>query len=458
MTNKTSTRRTFTLTELGESIQSVIDGTYTKTYWVKAELVKLNYYPKSGHCYPDLVDKVNNQIKAQFRGFIWGKDYQRIKKEFLEKCQSDLKSGMKVLMQVKVQFHALHGLSLHIVDIDANYTIGEMALNRVKAVKALKAEGLFHKNTMLTFPLLPKKMAIISVETSKGYQDFMNIVEASRYNINITLFPALLQGDQAVDSIRHQLKKIRERQSYFDAIAIIRGGGGEIGLDCYDAYTLAKDVAKFEIPVLAGIGHAANLTVTEMVAHKHFITPTDLAYFVVGKFDIQKDLISRLKDQFSESLRMYLLDRKQEVNTVSTTLKPIVNTILQKKKAELDKLTFQFKEGSTQRVWNEKGRLTKLNQILAFESEKVIEQERWILERAKHRLDRGVTSELEHQKQTLKSLGTMLKLVNPQQILKRGYSIQYNQNGQIIMSATDVKSGEKLTTQFKDGEITSTVD
>lgn len=458
MTNNTSVKRTFTLTELGESIQSVIDGAYNKTYWVKAEIVKLNFYPKSGHCYPDLVDKVNNQIKSQFRGFIWGKDYQRIQKEFLDKCQSDLKSGMKVLMQVKVQFHALHGLSLQIQDIDANYTIGEMALNRAKTIKTLKSEGLFYNNTLLEFPLLPKRIAVISVETSKGYQDFMNIVQASPYAIDTTLFPALLQGDQAIDSIRHQLKKIKERHFYFDTIAIIRGGGGEIGLDCYDAYTLAKEITTFQVPVLAGIGHAANVTVTEMVAHKHFITPTDLAYFIVGKFDIQKDIIKSIKTDFNEGVKAYLQGGKQELNQISGAIKPIVHKIIHKKKLELNTLGFQIKEGSGQRLWFEKSKLSKMNQRLQLNTKALVEQERWSLKQMSDQLNQNARQEIDHQKQELKSIKTILRLMNPEQILKRGYSLQYNRKGKIITSSKQIKSGEVLTTQFKDGNITSIVE
>lgn len=457
MTNKASSIRTFTLTELAESIQSVIDGAYKKTYWVKAEIVKLNYYPKSGHCYPDLVDKVDNQIKSQFRGFIWGKDYQRINADFLDQCQSELKSGMKVLMQVKVQFHALHGLSLHIADIDANYTIGEMALNRLKTIKTLKAEGVFYNNTLLPFPLLPKKIAVISVETSKGYQDFMNILESSPFQINVSLFPALLQGDQAILSIKNQLKKIGERQSYFDAIAIIRGGGGEIGLDCYDAYSLAKEITQLKTPVLAGIGHAANKTVVEMVAHKSFITPTDLAYFVVGKFESQQEQLQDLKNRFLDGVNTYLQDQKEELEYLSKGLQTQVQHIIHKKKSELDRLTFSFKEGSAHRLWKEKAYLSKTAQRLKFDCQNLLKQEERILEEQKRELKQATMKLLEQHKLKLKTTGTILKLTNPEQILKRGYSLQYNAKGDVIMSSKQLKSGDEITTQFKDGRITSVI-
>lgn len=457
MTSKHQGVRTFTLTELGESLQSVIDGAYKKTYWVKAEIVKLNYYPKSGHCYPDLVDKVNQQIKAQFRGFIRGVDYQRIQKEFQDQCQSDLKSGMKVLMKVKVQFHALHGLSLSILDIDAHYTIGEMTLNRAKTIKKLKAEGVFYNNTLADFPDLPKKIAVISVETSKGYQDFMNILSSASYDIEITLFPALLQGDQAIQSIQHQLKKIGERQTYFDVVAIIRGGGGEIGLDCYDAYSLAKMITQFTIPVLAGIGHAANVTVTEMVAHKHFITPTDLAYFIVGKFDYQKELLTKIKDRFLSSVNVYLQDEKEHLSNLSGAMKTQVNSILQKRKGELQKLTFSFKEGAAERLWKEKYDLKRTKEILKLKSIQGIKTEYQSLDHLQDRLKQSSKLNLDQQKQTLKSISTIVKLTNPEQILKRGYSLPYDEKGNIIMSSKNLKPGDKMITKFKDGEVKSVV-
>src|SRR6185295_12292286 len=141
-------------------------------------------------------------------------------------------------------------------------------------------------NKTLPFPLLPQCIAIISVETSKGYADFINIIDHNswRYKFSHRLYPSLLQGDNAVDQIIAQLKKIEKSKHRFDVVAIIRGGGGDVGLSCYNNYYLAREVANFPIPVLTGIGHATNETGWEMVAYMNAITPTQLADTLLQKF------------------------------------------------------------------------------------------------------------------------------------------------------------------------------
>ena len=95
---------------------------------------------------------------------------------------------------------------------------------------------------------------------------------------------AILQGEKAIITISEQLEKIKKELTKFDCVVIIRGGGGDAGLSCYDDYQLAKNVATFPIPVLSGIGHSTNETVTEMVAYSNKITPTEVGYFLIQQF------------------------------------------------------------------------------------------------------------------------------------------------------------------------------
>ncbi|MGB1295790.1 MAG: exodeoxyribonuclease VII large subunit [Flavobacteriales bacterium] len=457
MKNTKTSIRTFTLTELGESIQSVMDSTYKKTYWVKAEIVKLNYYPKSGHCYPDLVDKVNNRIKAQFRGILWGKDYQRIEKEFLAHGKLNLKSGMKVLMEVKVQYHPLHGLSLHIINIDVNYTIGEMALSRAITVQKLKSEGIFDRNKRLDFPILPKRLAIVSVETSKGFQDFENIIRKSNYGVEITLFPALLQGDAAVGSIKKQLEQINARALYFDAVAVIRGGGGEIGLDCYDAYILSEQITKMQIPVLAGIGHAANTTVTELVSFQHFITPTDLAYYIVNKFDIQSDILKTIGKQFNAGIVTYLQEAHEDLDWMSKNITTNVHLALSAHKSLLNTLLFTFNKSSSKHIWENKMSLAQTESKLKNSTKTFINRHNQNLQNNKENLSKQSNLVLNELNNQIKDLALKLKFLNPENVLKRGYSLQYNSNGDILTTSKSLKKGDALITKFKDGEVQSTI-
>ena len=223
-------RQIFTLEQVCTSIKKTIEARYNQLYWVKAEMHKINRYP-SGHAFPELVQKEGDKIMAQMTGTIWKQNYERIDKQFISVVKEPLKEGSNLLMQVKVTYSEVFGLSLHIVDIDPNFSLGELQRERDETLKRLQKEGLTNLNQQLPFPLLPKRIAIISADSSKGLSDFMKVIEQNPwgYRFFTMLFPAYLQGDVAVASIQTQLERIEKVKEHFDCVAIVRGGGGEVG-------------------------------------------------------------------------------------------------------------------------------------------------------------------------------------------------------------------------------------
>ena len=281
----TDTPKIFTLKQVVSSIRKTLEDRYQQLYWVKAEMHKLNRFP-SGHCFPELLQKEEGKIVAQISGSIWKHNFERINRQFIQTVKEPLKEDTTLLLQVKISFHETYGLSLQILDIDPSYTLGELQKERQETLKKLNEQGLLDKNQQLPFPLLPKRIAIISAESSKGLSDFMQVIEQNEWNYNFfhMLFPAYLQGDNAASSIIHQLERIERVKEHFDAVVIVRGGGGEVGLSCYNNFLLCKAIAQFPIPILTGIGHSTNLTVAEMVSYRNAITPTELGDFLIQLF------------------------------------------------------------------------------------------------------------------------------------------------------------------------------
>ena len=278
-----SERQIFTLKQVVSSIRKTIEERYKQLYWVKAEMHKLNLYP-SGHAFPELVQKEDDKIVAQIGGAIWKQNFQRINKQFVDVVKEPLKEGTNLLLQVKITYSETFGLSLQILDIDPSFTLGELQREREETLKRLQKEGILNANQRLSFPLLPQRIAIVSADTSKGLSDFMKVLDNNPwgYRFFSMLFPAYLQGDVAVASIVEQLKKIEKVKHHFDVVVIVRGGGAEVGMSCYNHYELCKAIATFPLPVLSGIGHSTNLTVAEMVAFRNAITPTELADFLIS--------------------------------------------------------------------------------------------------------------------------------------------------------------------------------
>lgn len=318
----------YSLSEIAFSLHKVVERTYPQPYFIKAEILKLNFYPHSGHCYPELVEKEGNAIKAEMRAIIWAANYQRINDRFVQITGNPLKENISILCLARIEFSPKHGLALHIEDIEPTYTLGEMVKNRNAVIERLKKEGVFTRNKNLQMPLLPKRIAVISVETSKGYSDFITTLNGNRYGYRFVteLFPSILQGDKAIVGITSRLAEIEMRQKEFDCVVIVRGGGGDVGLSCYDEYEMAHRVATFPLPVLTGIGHSTNLSVTDMVAHTYNITPTDVAFALIGYFQTFDEQVQECQGRIVEVSRRLLVDEQAKLlrMTEAVRMLPVV--------------------------------------------------------------------------------------------------------------------------------------
>ena len=326
--------KVFSLKEVASSVKRTLNARYGSSFWVKAEMIKLNHYPYSGHAFPDLIEKQDDVIVAQMRAVIWSADFKRIRDKFRSCGLSDLTDGITILFRASILFDEFYGLSLRIIDIDTSFTLGEMEKQRMLCIERLKAEGIYSLNSSLSLPAVPKRFAIVSVGSSKGYNDFMQIVRkfSSRFAIFTHLFPSLLQGEGAINSISEALDRINDVADCFDAVLIIRGGGGDVGLNCYNHYNLCRAVALCKLPVLTGIGHASNQTVAEQIAWRNFITPTDLADFLFSGFNNAYLEVLNLSKQLKSNADSILNTNNERVKLLSESLKhKIENRILSEK-------------------------------------------------------------------------------------------------------------------------------
>lgn len=407
-------KKVFPLSKLTEAIENVINRYCNKVVWVKAEIVKLNHYPQTGHCYPDLVEKKDGKIVAELRGNIWKSNFDLINKKFRQVLNEDLRDDMTVVVQATVTFHSVYGLALNILDIDPEYTLGELAKQRAEAIKKLDSEGIFKANKQRLLPKIPKTIAVISVNSSKGYQDFINVIEENPwgYQLHYKLYPAILQGERAVPTITAQLKKIEKHKNIFDAVAIIRGGGGEIGLSCYDNYDLAKEIALFPIPVLTGIGHSTNETVSELVSYKSFITPTKIAEFLIQEFH-----------NFSQPV-------EQNVQKIIAG----ANLLLERQQIALEKVSGSFGYLASRILDHEKNKLSSFHQSMTTGGKNFLKQEA----------------------SDLKNIATSIELLSPKNILKRGFSIT-RKHGVAIRDVTLLKEGDVVETEFFVGKISAEI-
>jgi exodeoxyribonuclease VII large subunit len=427
-------RKVFSLLEVSLSIQKTLAERYTSVFWVKAEMNKLNHYAHSGHCYPELLEKRDGKVVAEISGTLWKDDYLLINERFLQVVGEPLKDGITMLFAATIGYHPVYGLSLRVVDIDPGFSLGELEREKRETINRLRKEGIFQRNRQLPFPLLPQRIAVISVETSKGFADYLNVLNGNPwgYKFSNFLFPALLQGDRSVGSILHQLRQIKKVVHHFDIVAIIRGGGGDVGMSSYNVYELAHEIALFPIPVLTGIGHSTNETVSEMVAYKNGITPTEIADFLLQRFHDFSVPVQRAQEVIAGEARRLLDDAHADFRAQVRYFRSMATNLVARSGREL-----------------RQSRIS-LGQFSVF----LFKQQRGLMTAEQQRLDRGATARVKLQRLELTNVERRIQSLDPVNVLKRGFTITLH-DGKAIKSLKEVKPGDTLTTITVDGRVTS---
>jgi exodeoxyribonuclease VII large subunit len=453
-------RNIFSLLEVTKSIQKTIANRYKRTYWIKAEMNKLNYYQRSGHCYPDLIEKKNGQVIAQIRANLWKDDYQKVNSNFQRVLKEPLKDGIKILFSATINFHPLYGLALRIIDIDPSFTLGDLEKEKQETIKKLQAEQIFTKNKKLKFPVLPQRIAVISVETSKGYADFLKVFESANRSWNYSffhlLFPSLLQGDNAIRTIIEQLRRIEKVIHHFDVVAIVRGGGGDIGLSCYNNYDLAKEIVLFPIPVITGIGHSTNETVAEMIAYENAITPTKLAEFLIQKFHNFSVPVQKAEEKIIDKSRRLIQEEKIKFSSEVKLLRSVTRNILVQNQNEVKQQVQSLFQQLRFRIRSEKEYLTSAGEGIKKGTYQFCASEKQNILQFAVNLKKDVNVQLKQVTFLLNTTEQNLTNLSPRNVLKRGYSIT-QLNGISIRSFDQVKEGNLLNTLLYDGNVLSTV-
>jgi exodeoxyribonuclease VII large subunit len=360
-------------------------------------------------------------------------------------------------MEVSIQFEANHGLSLMIHDIDPSFTLGDLEREKQETIIKLQEQGVFDQNKMLEIPLLPKRIAVISVSTSKGFADFEKIVQARLrgFKLQYHLFPSLLQGPQAAEQIKKQLKTIGQLKNHFDLVAIIRGGGGEVGLASFNDYSLAYSIATFPLPVITGIGHATNQTVSEMVAHTNAITPSELADLIMDQFEVFRDNLNDATRKLRQVIRK-TRDESKLLEYFSARLIRQSNLSMERNKQHFQELLQDIKKQTINRCKQEINYLKEINNTICKLGRQITDSEQNQLTELRLNLTTALGDFISKNNTQLDLNAKTVALLDPVNVLRRGYSITYFE-GKLITSIQSVETGSQIKTIVKDGELISTI-
>lgn len=447
------------LFQLNNIVREAVKTCFPQRYWVRAELSDVRE-SGPGHCYVEFVEKENRtgQMIAKARGSIWANRWKLLKPFFEQETNQKFASGIKVLVEVSVEFHELYGYSLVVNDIDPSYTLGDMARNRAEILKKLEQEGVKDMNKELPMAQLPNRIAIISSSTAAGYGDFMNQLEHNEkgFPFYTHLFPAVMQGAQTESSIIDALNAIFQYSDLFDVVVIIRGGGATSDLNSFDSYQLALNCAQFPLPLIVGIGHERDETVLDAIAHTRVKTPTAAAEYLISRMEEAYEELTLLEDAINERVRSRLEGELQKLTLLTERIPLIADQRIEREKGRLELLQNQMISRVNLMVNDEENKLQLLTAHIPQLARNMLMSRRMKLEFLQENLRTAVPQQMERAQREIQNLEKIVELVSPEAILRKGYSLTLV-NGRTIKQVHELRRGDRVTTLFSDGSAESII-
>lgn len=403
--------------------------------WVKAELSDVR--TSGGHWYMELIEKNEaGQTVAKLRANIWASRAMYIRRKFFGATQHDIATGLKVMVYGAATHHPVYGLSFNINDIDPSYTLGDMERLRREILHKLQKEGVIENNKLIALSPAPQRIAVISAEGAAGYGDFINhlIGNAEGFQFYPFLFPAVMQGERTSESVRDALDSIEATINLWDCVVIIRGGGATTDLNGFDEYELARRVATFPLPVVVGIGHERDRTVLDEIAHTRMKTPTAVATFFIDKVREAYVAVGQRVQWITRYAEERVIGERRHLDSLEALIPAVAQARLVAANARLEREMTRIPVLVESRIAAANARIDSVGKLLGVSADNVIK-------RAVAKLD---------------SLSSLIGVLSPQNTLRRGYSIT-RINGHSVTNAAELRNGDIIETELKDGSVRSEV-
>ncbi len=409
---------TLTLYELNRLVRNVLETDLPDSYWVEAELSEVREV--RGHCYMELVQfstaLPSRTPIARASAKCWQTQWQQIRPRFEEVTGQQMHAGMKVLLNVSVNFHEAYGFSWIVSDIDPTYTIGDMARKRQEIIRTLHEEGIFNLQKELTLPAFAQHIAVISSENAAGYGDFCNQLADNDYGFKFRtqLFPAIMQGEQVEESIIAALNRIFDAQEEngFDAVVIIRGGGATADLSGFDTLALAENVAQFPLPIITGIGHDRDESILDMISHTRVKTPTAAAAFLIDHLAVTWESLENLQTEIINLARQRLTTERLRLEHLTGRLPSL---------------------------------LMQVTACAAMEFRAI-----------QTRLQTAAQTFVVNRRHQLQLLEQRIELSDPKRLLQKGYSMTLK-DGHFVIDSRQLTEGDIIETRLSKGSIKSII-
>jgi exodeoxyribonuclease VII large subunit len=395
--------------ELVARITRAVASAFPAEVWVRGEVHGLKAPNASGHVYFELCERNNRRGPTSTLPIaLFRLEHQRVLRALAEYPDFRLADGLEVRVRGRIQY-AYGRVSLVMSAIDPVHTLGKLAADRQRVLRALAADGVLDANRSLPMPMLPLRIGLVTSAGSAAYEDVVHELTSAGVGFQLMVADARVQGAGAELSMVRALTSLRPLAC--DVVLLVRGGGSRTDLVAFDGERLARAVASMPVPVLTGVGHEIDTAVVDEVAHASFKTPTACAAAIV---DLVRAAVGRAEQAWSSVAATADARIRRAEHTLDATAGRVrVDAALR----------------SAERLLDDHHR----------------------------RVTRGALAALHRQQARVDILGARIAAADPARLLARGWSVTRTADGRLVRSPADAPPGTELITTLGAGTLRSEV-
>ena len=433
----------FTITALNKAIKNMFeDKRELNNIHLKGEISNFKHHTR-GHFYFTLKDET-----SQLSAIMFASNAKNINFEPVD--------GMKVLVSGKVTVYETGGTYQIYVNEMVQDGLGNLYLEFEKLKKKLETEGLFKKEYKKAIPKFPMRIGIITAPTGAAIRDISSTIKRRFPIVETILFPSLVQGVDAKDDI---VRNIKLANTYpLDVIILGRGGGSIEDLWAFNEEIVARAIFESRIPIISGVGHEVDFTISDFVADLRAPTPTGAAEMAVPNMSDVKELFNQYNIRLIKAI-------KNDINLSFERLNALKNSyvlknpmsLYEKLEQNFDNLYERLLMAIKSNINSNQERLNKLKASYIFINPKMLFADKaYNYNDLVKRLSNGINKIYENKKNNYLNLLSKLEVLNPVTTLKRGYSVTRS-SGKIITDINSVHEGDLIETSIGNGRMESVI-
>jgi len=428
-----------TVSALNATVRDTLRRQFAEALWVSGEIVDFDKSAGREHRFFQLVEKARGEARpfAAVNVALFGSVAERLLPALAtHEPPLELRDGLEVRLLVRIDLWSATGnYQVVVQDIDPDFTLGKLALGKEQILRELVRLGLAARNRSLGFPVPTLRIGVLTSPDADGWNDFLRHVEEAGVGLDLALFPIKVQGRDLRPSLLAGLQWFAANAEQFDLLCIVRGGGSRGDLAWFDDRQVALAVARHPLKVVVGIGHQRDQSVLDAIAHSEK-TPTAVAELLVRG-------VQSLRDHVRELGERLLAATADQLETATRDLVATATAVAR---------------GSERRLARARTSLGTAGHRLATQARHRLTTEASRLVRTSDRVAGAATRRLDLAAAGIERAATTLRLLDPQQVLARGYTLVLGDDGRVRPSIAGVSTNASVCIRWRDGAADARID